>query len=359
MLARCTASIILEGSSQDAEGTTIGARIYSERLGVLADQQFQTALARWGLGDFVRAEPVTGGLFGQNVFVTSTTGTWVLRGVPHYDWQFPAEQFVCDLLHMRTQTPVPWPYLIDPCDDIFGWSYALMPRMPGLQPADPAVAHRLAPTDRLGMAQAMAENLACMQELTWPISGGFDLTAGTITPYPGSWADWVVTDMHRWLDLARLHSNRTSDADIQWVDALLHAARQALDEPFQPCFVMHDYKEQNATFERTGVGWRVSGIFDLMESFFGDGEIDLVRQMVQYMEEDAALAQAFVRRYLELRPARRGFRERLRIYLLWDRLVVWEYFQRPGRATPWQPELTLRAWLEPILEACEQAAAAL
>ena len=59
---------------------------YSERLGVLDDQQFQAALARWNLGDFVRAGPITGGLLGQNVFVTSTTGNWVWRGVPHYDW---------------------------------------------------------------------------------------------------------------------------------------------------------------------------------------------------------------------------------------------------------------------------------
>jgi hygromycin-B 7''-O-kinase len=97
----------------------------------------------------------------------------------------------------------------------------------------------------------------------------------------------------------------------------------------------------------------VSGIFDLMEAFFGDGEVDLPRQTAQYMREDPDLAQAYVRRYLELRPVRPGFDERFVVYLLWDRLVIWEYFQRPERETPWKGELTLRAWLEPILEACE------
>ena len=120
--------------------------------------------------------------------------------------------------------------------------------------------------------------------------------------------------------------------------------------------MMYDYKEPNATFERAGDGWCVSGIFDLMEAFFGDGEVDPSRQTVQYMQEDLELAQAFVRRYLELRPVRPGFRERFRVYLLWDRLVVWEYFQRPGNATPWQEGLTLSAWVAPILEACERAA---
>ena len=335
----------------------MGARLYSQRLGVLDDRQFQAALARLGLGDFVRAEPITGGLFGQNVFVTSTTGAWVLRGSPHYDWQLPAERFFCELLHTRTRTPVPWPYLLDPRDDIFGWSYAIMPRMPGLNLSEPSVAGGLTREDRLGMAQAMAENLAHMQELTWPFVGGFDLALGTIAPCPVSWADWVMSDVHKWLELARKHSDRTPAADIQWVDELLQTARPALAEPLHPSFVMHDHKEQNATFERSGDGWRVSGIFDLMEAFFGDGEIDLSRQTVQYMEEDPEQAQAFVRRYRELRPVRPGFRERFRVYLLWDRLVVWEYYQRPERETPWEGGLTLRAWLEPILNACEPAGA--
>jgi aminoglycoside phosphotransferase (APT) family kinase protein len=278
--------------------------------------------------------------------------------MPHYDWQLPAEQFFCELLHTRTRTPVPWPYLLDPRDDIFGWSYAIMPRMPGLQPSDPGVAGALAGKDRLGMAQAMAENLALMHELSWPFAGGFELASGTIAPCPVSWAEWVAADVHGWLERARTHSDRTTDADIDWVDQLLHFAHDALAEPFHPSFVMHDYKEQNATFERAGEGWRVSGIFDLMEAFFGDGEIDLSRQTVQYMEEDPELAQAFVRRYLELRTARPGFRERFVVYLLWDRLVIWEYFQRPERETPWKSDLTLRAWLEPILDACEPASGA-
>jgi hygromycin-B 7''-O-kinase len=336
----------------------MGARMYSERLGVLDDQQFQAALARLGLGDFVRAEPISGGLFGQNVFLTSTTGAWVLRGVPHYDWQFFAERFSCELLHTRTRTPVPWPYLLDPREDIFGWSYAIMPRMPGLHLSDPSVAGALTRKDRLGMALAMAENLALMQELTWPFVGGFDLASGTIVPCPVSWTEWVVTDVHRWLDLARKHSDRTTDADIDWVDQLLHTARHALAEPFLPSFVMHDYKELNATFEHAGDGWRVSGIFDLMEAFFGDGEIDLSRQSVQYLQEDPQLAQAFVRRYLELRSVRPGFGERFVVYLLWDRLVIWEYYQHPERETPWKSGLTLRAWLEPILEACRPTSGA-
>ncbi len=84
---------------------------YSTRLGCIAPDQFQKALERFGLGNFVKAEPIPFGLFGQNVFLTSTTGEYVLRGAPHSSWQFPTECFFTQLLHQHTQAPVPYPYL--------------------------------------------------------------------------------------------------------------------------------------------------------------------------------------------------------------------------------------------------------
>src|SRR5829696_4304705 len=149
----------------------MAAREYSRRLGSIDDAQFRSALERLGLGEFVRAEPVAGGLFGQNVFVASTTGEYVLRGAPHYDWQFPTERFFARVLHERTCAPVPWPYLLDPAEDIFGWSYALMPRMPGLNLSDPAVTATLSPAERLAIARAVGENLVLMHQLTWPAAG--------------------------------------------------------------------------------------------------------------------------------------------------------------------------------------------
>ena len=98
---------------------------YSSRLGPISTEQFQAALDRFGLGEFVSAEPVTDGLFGQNVFVTSTSGEYVLRGCPHSDIQFPREQFHAQMLHERTVAPVPWPYLLEENDEIFGWSYII------------------------------------------------------------------------------------------------------------------------------------------------------------------------------------------------------------------------------------------
>ena len=99
-------------------------RIYSERLGAISDAQFAEATRRLGLGDFLSAEPVAAGLFGQNVFIATTTGQFVLRGAPHWvpvkrgdgtmQWerddrvQFAKEAFFIRETHAHTAAPVPW-----------------------------------------------------------------------------------------------------------------------------------------------------------------------------------------------------------------------------------------------------------
>ena len=107
-------------------------REYSKRLGNISDEQLQRALSHINLGTFLQAEPIPFGLFGQNLFVTSTAGEFVLRGVPHYDWQFPTEKFFIDELHAKTSISVPYPYLLNPSTEIFGWSFVMMPKMSGL-----------------------------------------------------------------------------------------------------------------------------------------------------------------------------------------------------------------------------------
>jgi len=125
---------------------------YSKRVGQISPEQFQAALTRLHSGDYIRAELIPFGLFGQNVFLTSTLGEFVFRGAPHYPWQFPTEQFIVDQLHEQTCAPVPHPYLLEPSSDIFGWSFVIMPRMPGLQLQDKAVASQLTFSDS-GMCQ--------------------------------------------------------------------------------------------------------------------------------------------------------------------------------------------------------------
>jgi aminoglycoside phosphotransferase (APT) family kinase protein len=300
----------------------------------------------------VSAEPVTFGNFGQNVFLTSAKGDYVLRGAPHYPWQFPKERFFTLLLHERTPVPVPWPCLLDSHDDIFGWSYVLMPRMPGLQLIDPEVRQGLSTADKHAIAGAMGATLAHMHSLTWPYAGEYDLATETIQPLELDYSDWVISRMHHDLQLAVPLSDRTTDADVEWVERVIERGRQALAIPFVPCCVMEDFKEGNAVAEcRDGI-WQISGVFDLMSCYFGDGEADLARQVTVYADEDVELARDFVRAYMEQMlecgsPLRPGSAERFRIYMLLDRLIIWQFAQRHG--VWWDSSLTLREWADPYV----------
>ncbi|MGH7949360.1 MAG: aminoglycoside phosphotransferase family protein, partial [Candidatus Binataceae bacterium] len=98
----------------------MGTREYSKRLGAISDAQLQAALDRFDLGRLIGAEPVQGGLFGQNLFLVSSEGEFVFRGSPHHEWQLPTERFFSKMLHERTRMPAPWPFLIDERTDIFG-----------------------------------------------------------------------------------------------------------------------------------------------------------------------------------------------------------------------------------------------
>jgi hygromycin-B 7''-O-kinase len=325
---------------------------YSKRLGVLYLNQFQAALDRFDLGTLVGTERVPFGNFGQNVFLTTTRGEYVLRGAPHYPWQFPKERFFTELLHQGTSVPVPWPYLLDPADDIFGWSYAIMPRMPGVQLIDPDVRDGLSAEDRRGIAHAMGETLAGLHTLSWHCAGEYDLETDTIKPLTLGYAEWIASRIHHNLHLAIPLSDRTTEADAEWVEELIARGREALAVPFEPRFVMEDYKEGNAVAEcRDGV-WQISGVFDYMEPYFGDCETDLSRSIAVYVDDDAELARVFARAYAEStrscgRGLRPGFADRFPVYMLLDRLIIWQFGQRHG--VWWDAGLTLREWADPYV----------
>jgi hygromycin-B 7''-O-kinase len=321
---------------------------YSHRLGELSPGQLQAALDRFDLGGLLRAEPISAGNFGQNLFLTSTTGQYVLRGAPFWPEQFPRERFFTDLLHEQTCVPVPWPYRFDPEEDIFGWSYVIMPRMPGLQLSDPAVQGALTWDDRSGIAWAMGETLAELHRLTWLCAGRYDLETDTIHPLDVPYGDDVITRIRGFVEAGASLSDRTTDADIVWVEEVIARNRAALAVPFQPGCVHGDYKEANLVAERAEGVWRVSGVFDYMNACFGDGEHDLVRSVAGFADEGLDLTRAFLDAYAGRRPHRPGFAQRFAIYMLYDRTILWQFGQRHG--VWWEPGLTLREWAGPYVD---------
>jgi aminoglycoside phosphotransferase (APT) family kinase protein len=338
--------------------------IISKRLGPLRTEQFDAALARFDLGNFIRAELIPFGLFGQNVFVTSTAGEFVLRGSPHFEWQFPTERFFVDLLHRETVVPVPSPYLIDESPEIFGWSYVLMPRMPGIQVDDPKVKVLLSPGDRRQMAHAMGETLAAMHQVTSNICGRYDMTSRSIKPFDRAYElaypfpprpedlarsrtisnrERVLGVIRRLLDKSRIVNDQTTDADANWVEEVIASNQHAMRDDFRPSIVMEDFKEGNVVFEQRGASWRVGGLFDLMGAHFGDPEADLSRTSASYFDENPELAREFVLTYLSTHPASPGFGSRFQIFMLLDRMIVWEFVQRHEGGVALK-DTTLRAW---------------
>jgi hypothetical protein len=302
---------------------------------VISDEQLQAALDRFDLGTFVRAEPAQGGLFGQNVMVSSTTGEYVLRGSAGLDQQLRPEQFFTNLLHERTDVPVPWPYLIERKKDIFGWAFAVMPRLPGVLP------NETDPARRLLIARSMGETLARTQELTWPNCGEYDPDAGTIAPVEAVYGEWTISRIRERLSRCL----DTTDEDVEWVEDVIANARDALEEPFEPVYTQYDYKENNTVGEWTGAAWRVNGMFDYAGAFFADGEESLVRSIAMYAASaplvheprgpisrqaspNIELARAFVDGYASIRPLRRGFAGRFPLYMLAERLIIWDFGHR-------------------------------
>ncbi len=321
---------------------------YSSRLGRITPDQFQAALTRFGLGRFVRAAPTSDGKFGQNIFLTSDTGEYVLRGDPHYPWQFPTEQFFARLLHERTSAPTPGPYLLDPASDLFGWPYVLMPRMPGHHFSDQEWVANLTLDDRIAIAAALGATLADLHALTWPHAGRYEATTQTVDPLPGGYGAWVIARIEERLAAAREFPEYTTEADAAWARDLIATGRDALHEPYQPCVVMEDYQPGNVTVLRENGQWRVGGVFDLMTLSFGDGEADLARLGRTYVYEEPRLTGAFTRAYLARRPPRPGFARRFPLYLLHDSLIIWVFCLRIQDI--WWPEgMTLRDWVDETL----------
>ncbi|MCU0522320.1 MAG: aminoglycoside phosphotransferase family protein [Anaerolineae bacterium] len=326
------------------------ARVYSARLGAISPGQFQLALDRFGLGQFVSAEPIFAGNFGQNVYLTSTAGAYVLRGAPFGPDQFLQERYFTDQLHAHTGAPVPWPYRLDPAIDIFGWPYVVMPRMPGIHPYNAHERDQLSTEDRLAIARAMGETLAEMQRLISVCAGRYDAATQAVRPFAQAFGDWVIAMIRDCVEEAAHLSDATTDGDRAWVETVIARNRRALEVPFVPCFVMQDFKEDNAVAERVADTWRISGVFDYQDAYFGDGETDLARPVAMYFEDDPGLtlARAFVQAYAERKALRPGFAERFKVYSLLERVLCWQFGQRHG--VWWKPELSLQAWARPYID---------
>ena len=331
----------------------MASREYSSRLGTLSDDQLQAALERFGLGELVAAEPLTNGLFGQNLMLKTTAGDFVFRGAPHWnpagedDWQFPKERFFSALVHVSEGGPkVPWPYLLDEGREIFGWGFAVQPRLAGDVLQQPMRRH-YSPQELREQSRELGLALAALHTVTVPEAGTFDVRSGGIRPYAGSYADYVEATIERLLAESVAASNATSEDDVAWARSVVASARPALELPFEPTVIHLDFGFHNVLFEQNDGAWRLTGVIDWMTAEAGHPEADLARPLATDHQYKIGGREEFLAAYRGTHPEPTGFGERFRAFMLWERLLIWEYWQRNKG---FKEGLGVRQWMETFVE---------
>lgn len=313
-------------------------------LGWLTEDQLQAAADRFGLGRISGAE-VLGGFNGNNLGLATQTGGWVLRGgIPpiNPDTQLRRERFFARAIHERSPVPAPWPYHIDDTTEIFGWSYALMPRLPG-----ETFHHQQSELDWERVGAALAKTASGLQEITWQCVGEWDPKVDDIVPIHDA-AEWLQERVHRVMELVAKTSEPLDEASIDFVDTAVRGALPSVGD-FTPTYIHGDFAVSNVAMSRRGDRFEVTGIFDLEAGYAGEPDENLAIALwwpTFWGRPDVGAA--FLEAFRRLRRPREGQPERLRAYVVLDMLENWEIGQRDRQ--PWYGEArTFREWAQPLV----------
>jgi aminoglycoside phosphotransferase (APT) family kinase protein len=222
-----------------------------------------------------------------------------------------------------------------------------MPRLSGIQTMNGGtVILDLSKDERLKISRAMARALAEMHTLTFEcVKNQKDINVfappNGVQKHSAEYAERIIA---RRLDgIENLIGIKESD--VKYIKEIAEKSRNAFNVPFEPCFLMGDFKEDNVLFSNDNGEWKVCAVFDFAMSHFGDNEKDISRLYAMYTDEDVDLTKEFIRTYLKLNNPRDGFFERLKFYSLDERIGIW-YWAKNAGITWWDKDMTLAEWLE-------------
>ncbi|WMT39661.1 hypothetical protein RE628_19965 [Paenibacillus sp. D2_2] len=205
----------------------------TNKVGVLTNNQVQEMLDRYNLGKLISIQETSKGVGKQTMFVSSTAGEFVLKGNPLYEGQFVEEKFYIENLSELTNLPLSLPYIVDQQNDIFGWTYAIMPRLSGVHFNDQDLKEQMNLEEKIEIVEVLVECLCKLHHWKVESYGEFDPKNYTIRPFHDSYKTWIYHRIRYWLEDAKKYSVITTK-DVNWVEDLLLECEEAFDTLHSP-----------------------------------------------------------------------------------------------------------------------------
>ncbi|MEW5553248.1 aminoglycoside phosphotransferase family protein [Peribacillus frigoritolerans] len=312
----------------------------SNKLGIIHDGQLQSMLDKFNLGKLISSKKTEIGAMGQTMFVSSTKGDFVFKGNPLYTGQLVEEKFFVENLHKRTNVTVPIPYIIDDSEQIFGWSYSLMPRLQGEH-----LKANLNLDDNYKIAESIAKTL--FEFHTWKVNefGELNTEKFNIIPFKDTYTQWLFNRIKFWLEDAKKYSEIT-EKDFEWVETLMEESKEALNNLSSPTFVMGDFKPGNFLIYLGDSGWEISGVFDFTNSYFADPISDLIKMITYYLDNnERKIAKHLVNVYCRELEKKEDLKKRIKVHMLHQRVLDWGCAKAMNMVT-WDNELPFSKWVE-------------
>ncbi|WP_211745820.1 aminoglycoside phosphotransferase family protein [Paenibacillus sp. Marseille-Q4541] len=302
-------------------------RIYfsAPRMADIKQSTLQDMLSRWNLGTLYSYKPTDHGMMKQTLFIYTSSGNYVFKGNPLFPGQWKEEKFIIDQLSIHTNAPVPMPYLMDTNEDLFGYSYALMPLLPGVHYHDLDL-HSLTEDEHSAILILLAATLVDLHGWETALAGEYDPGTDRIQPFDNSYYHFLEHQIMYWLEDARKYAP-IKETDVTWVREQMISAEAAFRHLNTYSFVMGDYKSENILLQQHTDKWKVSGVFDFTTAYFGDPLADVVKFTNQLLwkgqQKEAAL---FLTSYLQRNDrsfSRNDVSSRLTIHFLYSLILKW------------------------------------
>jgi aminoglycoside phosphotransferase (APT) family kinase protein len=243
-------------------------------------------------------------------------------------------------------------YHVEVAAGILPWPFAVMPYLHGTNHLGPEAKTGAA---QIEIARGLGRAATALSQVRWPVCGYWDPGVDDVVGRAGSPGEWLTERTTEWV----LRTARTSeplDARSQaLVDEHVAAATASLQRAgadFQPTLVHHDFRAGNTAMRRNADGtYDVTGVFDLQECYAGDPIEELARPLFDLNLHGTEVGAAFLLAYQAPIPL-----ERLRAYVVVDRLVVWMYGRQPG-INWFDADATFAGWMRDVLRGVDDAIA--